>query len=144
MGAGDELTLRVSIAYADRHDAALVNLRSTLARLRMRVWRHPAGNGCADYARGPWGPILSTASAMADELRPTSIDINISAENSLQWLGGGRLGWSLQGVMGGTEGSSALCWGAMHLRPGLGMPPLFVLTDDGDHAATDEEQLVIV
>lgn len=143
MGAGDELALLVSLVEADRHDAAPVDMARAFARVRMHVFRDasPLG-GNHDYAFDRSAALLTTASAMASRTRPGAVEIRVRAEDTHGWRGGGRLGWSLQGSARGTE--TALCWGALHMRPGLGMPPLHVLTDEGARVLTDDTERVVV
>ena len=142
-GAGDALRLLVRVAEADRFDAPLVDLRTSFARVRMHVWADATPlNGRGDYALGWRGPLLSTASGMATAQRPDAIEIRVSAGETRGWLGGGRLGWSLQAAVLGGE--FALCWGALHMRPGLSMPPLHVLTGEGARVLTAEDEYVVV
>lgn len=142
-GAGDELVLRVSLVEADRPDAAPVDLRRAFARVRMHVFRDasPLG-GNHDYAPDRSAAVVTTRSAMAVPARPFSVDLTVAAEETRCWAPGARLGWSLQGAAHGQE--TALCWGALHMRPGLGMPPLFVLTDEGARVLTDDERYVVM
>ncbi len=143
VGAGDEMVLRVSLVESDRHDAAPVNPQRMFARIRMHVWQDAGPlNSRADYGLGWRGPLLTTRSAMATAQRPDSIDVTVGADTTFGWMGSGRLGWSLQAAVAGDE--AALCWGALHMRPGLGMPPLHVLTGDGEKVLTADGQYVVI
>lgn len=143
VGAGDDMRLRVSLVESDRHDAAPVNLQRAFARLRMHVWQDAGPlNSRADYGLGWRGPLLTSRSAMATAARPDSIDLKVEGTATFGWLGSGRLGWSLQAAVPGDE--AALCWGALHMRPGLGMPPLHVLTDEGDRVLTETDRYVVL
>ncbi len=80
--------------------------------------------------------------AVADAADPAAAVIRVRGEETHGWLCGARLGWSLQAAARGQE--VALCWGALHMRPGLGMPPLFVLTGDGEKTLTGDAEPVVL
>ena len=144
VGAGDELVLRVSLVETDRPDAAPIPLARQFARVRMFVWQDAqAINGRADYGLGYRGPVLTSHPAMVTGDRTTSVDIKIGADATLRWMASGRLGWSMQAALS-TGNQASLCWGALHMRPGLGMPNLHVLTDDYENVLTDEPEYVVI
>ncbi len=143
LGAGDELRLRVRLAESDHHRAPIIRPDLFFARIRMQVWQEATPlNGRADYAQGWRGPLMTSASAMAKPANPHWIEVAVSHEETAGWRAGGRLGWSLQCAVQGDD--TALCWGALHMRPGVGMPPLRVLTGDDENVLTSEREPVVI
>jgi hypothetical protein len=134
--SGDSLTLAITVVQSDRPGAAPLNLVLAYGRVRLRVWR-PIPPAFCLYDYGFHGMRHAEAiGATVTNGAAGQAEIHVTGSHTAGWHG--IYSWALQ--FGSDTDSSTLCSGTLQMQPGLPMPPLYILTDDGVPVLTDDSQ----